>query len=347
MMRLLTRYPECVANCIAIAPGGISRHMPRLFHRMKNSVLAVFSRNLFSAGDVRHMLDECVFDKTAITERDVKQYYAPISDGLSREALMYAVTNFDMKGTADALRSLDHEILCVWGREDRWHPPSGSVYFQGILQNGRYYMIRNTGHLVQEENPAKLLRSCSRTSRRRCRAIRRTRTRTIRAGTHDRSVALGDTAVTEKAARLRGKPVDDHPHRRRRQDPLPAVRADRDAGPGGFCAQLQARRAGRAGGATLSARHFFCGTERNRRHGDHGGGLHQGTAAAAEPHGGKTTGKTARRPLLAAAGLSHFPCAAGRARVRRARVRGGAGARGRRLHVPHAATRASTCSSKR
>ena len=157
MMRLLTRYPECVANCIAIAPGGISRHMPRLFHRMKNSVLAVFSRNLFSAGDVRHMLDECVFDKTTITERDVKQYYAPISDGLSREALMYAVTNFDMKGTADALRSLDHEILCVWGREDRWHPPSGSVYFQGILQNGRYYMIRNTGHLVQEENPAKLL----------------------------------------------------------------------------------------------------------------------------------------------------------------------------------------------
>ena len=60
-------------------------------------------------------------------------------------------------GTADALRSLDHEILCVWGREDRWHPASGSVYFQGVLQNGRYYMIRNTGHLVQEENPGKLL----------------------------------------------------------------------------------------------------------------------------------------------------------------------------------------------
>lgn len=157
MMRLLTLYPDCVANCIAIAPGGISKHMPKLFHRMKSSVMSVFSRNLFSAGDVRHMLDECVFDKTAISERDVKQYYAPISDGLSREALMYAVANFDMRGTADALRSLDHEVLCVWGREDRWHPASGSVYFQGVLQNGRYYLIRNTGHLVQEENPGKLL----------------------------------------------------------------------------------------------------------------------------------------------------------------------------------------------
>ena len=157
MMRLLTLYPDCVANCIAIAPGGISKHMPKLFHRMKSSVMSVFSRNLFSAGDVRHMLDECVFDKTAISERDVKQYYAPVSDGLSREALMYAVANFDMRGTADALRSLDHEVLCVWGREDRWHPASGSVYFQGVLQNGRYYLIRNTGHLVQEENPGKLL----------------------------------------------------------------------------------------------------------------------------------------------------------------------------------------------
>ena len=73
LMRLLTLYPGMVANCIAIAPGGISKHMPKLFHRMKNSISAVFSRNLYSAGDVRRMLNECVVDQSVITERDVKQ----------------------------------------------------------------------------------------------------------------------------------------------------------------------------------------------------------------------------------------------------------------------------------
>ena len=131
--------------------------MPKLFHQMKNSVSAVFSRNLFSAGDIRRMLSECVVDKSAVTERDVKQYYGPIADGLTREALMYAVANFDMKGTADALRESDHEILCVWGSEDRYHPASGSVYFQSVLQNGRYYMVKNAGHLLHEELPARFL----------------------------------------------------------------------------------------------------------------------------------------------------------------------------------------------
>ena len=157
LMRLLTLYPEMVANCIAIAPGGISKHMPKLFHRMKNSISAVFSRNLYSAGDVRRMLNECVVDQSVITERDVKQYYGPVADGLTREALMYAVVNFDMKGTADALRESDHEILCVWGNEDRYHPASGSVYFQKVLQYGRYYLVKNAGHLLHEEKPDKFL----------------------------------------------------------------------------------------------------------------------------------------------------------------------------------------------
>lgn len=157
LMRLLTLYPGMVANCIAIAPGGISKHMPKLFHRMKNSISAVFSRNLYSAGDVRRMLNECVVDQSVITERDVKQYYGPVADGLTREALMYAVVNFDMKGTADALRESDHEILCVWGNEDRYHPASGSVYFQKVLQYGRYYLVKNAGHLLHEEKPDKFL----------------------------------------------------------------------------------------------------------------------------------------------------------------------------------------------
>ena len=157
MLRFLSLYPDRVANCIAITPGGVTRQTPALIHRMMKPLANVFARNLYSASDVEKLLLECVVDKELIDEHTVRQYYEPVADGLSREALSYALRNFDMDVVADGLVPIEHEVLVLWGKEDRWHPPSGSVYFQGILQSGRYYLIRNAGHLLQEEAPVKLL----------------------------------------------------------------------------------------------------------------------------------------------------------------------------------------------
>ncbi len=157
MLRMLSLNPSRVANCIAIAPGGVTEYMPKLVHQMMKPLVNVFARNLFSEVEVRKMLLECVADGANIDEHVVEQYYGPVSDGLSREALMYALRNFDMDVVADGLIPIEHEVLVLWGKEDKWHPPAGSVYFQGVLQNGRYYLIRNAGHLLQEEAPQKLL----------------------------------------------------------------------------------------------------------------------------------------------------------------------------------------------
>ena len=157
LMRLLSLFPQRVANCVVINPGGITPQMPKLIHQMSKPVINVFARNLFTAGDVRSLLDECVSREELVDDHMVDQYYDPISDGLSREAIMYALRNFDMDIVAEGLIPIEHEVLVLWSKDDQWHPPSGSVYFQGILQSGRYYLIRNTGHLMQEENPEKLM----------------------------------------------------------------------------------------------------------------------------------------------------------------------------------------------
>lgn len=157
MLRFLTLYPGRVANCIAIAPGGITPDMPKLIRNMAKPIVNVFSRNLFSIADADRLLSECVADPMVIDDHMLEQYYEPISDGLSREGLSYALRNFDMDIVAEGLKKLDHEVLVVWGREDRWHLPEGSVYFREILRAGRYYLIRNVGHLVQEEAPEKLI----------------------------------------------------------------------------------------------------------------------------------------------------------------------------------------------
>ena len=157
MLRLLSLYPEYCANCIAINPGGLTDEMPPLIHRIASPVRSVFARNIFSAGDVKKLLEDCVLDRKQIDDYVTQQYYPPLSDGLSREMLMYALRNFDMDIVAEGLSPVEHEVLVLWSKEDPWHPPSGSVYFQGILRAGRYYLVKRAGHLMQEENPDKLL----------------------------------------------------------------------------------------------------------------------------------------------------------------------------------------------
>ena len=157
MMRFLSLYPRRVANCIAISPGGVTEQMPKFVHQMQTPVVATFARNLYTASNVRAMLTECFADPALVDDHVVRQYYEPISDGLAREALMYALRNFDMEAIAEGLLPVEHEVLVLWGKNDNWHPPAGSVYFQSLLRAGRYYLVRNAGHLLQEEAPVKLL----------------------------------------------------------------------------------------------------------------------------------------------------------------------------------------------
>ena len=157
MLRFLSLYPRRVANCVAISPGGVTEQMPKLIQQLQTPLVATFARNLYTASNVRALLKECVSDETLIDDHVVKQYYEPIADGLAREAIMYALRNFDMDAIAEGLMPVEHEVLVLWGKNDRWHPPAGSVYFQSLLRTGRYYLVRNAGHLLQEEAPAKLL----------------------------------------------------------------------------------------------------------------------------------------------------------------------------------------------
>ena len=124
MMRFLSLYPKRVANCVAIAPGGVTEQMPALIHNMQKPLVATFARNLYTASNVRKLLEECVTDPALIDDNVVRQYYEPISDGLAREALMYALRNYDQELIAEGLLPVEHEVLILWGKNDRWHPPS-------------------------------------------------------------------------------------------------------------------------------------------------------------------------------------------------------------------------------
>jgi pimeloyl-ACP methyl ester carboxylesterase len=130
-------------HCVAISPGGITEQLPQLIHNMQKPLVSVFARNLYTASNVRKLLEECVTDPQLIDDHVVKQYYEPVSDGLAREAIMYALRNFDLEAVAEGLLPVEHEVLVLWAERSAG-TAVGQLYFRACCA-GKYYLVRNAG----------------------------------------------------------------------------------------------------------------------------------------------------------------------------------------------------------
>lgn len=156
VLELAHEHPDRVGKLILVSPGGITSEMPMLVRMMESPLLGGIASRLYSLKSVEKMLGECVFDHTVITEHDIKEYYRPASDPDGRFAIRRTISNFDENRMSSMLREIEHDVLIVWGEDDKWHPSEASEFFSAALRNCSYVAIRNAGHLVHEEKPDRL-----------------------------------------------------------------------------------------------------------------------------------------------------------------------------------------------
>jgi 2-hydroxymuconate-semialdehyde hydrolase len=113
-----------------------------------------------SAESLTGLLEEFVYDLAPLAstvERVVKERmtYVERSDvRRSHEA------SFDPAGQRrffqpDELATIEHEVLCVHGRDDRIIPTEASKYFSTHLPNANLYVLGQCGHWTQIEHPEK------------------------------------------------------------------------------------------------------------------------------------------------------------------------------------------------
>ncbi len=153
----MVHYPDRVGRAVCIAPGGMTPHMPLLLRLMAGS----FSRAAtFFLGEaaVEKLLASCMFDQTCLSEKDVVETYRTLHTRESKEVLSRSIRNFDEQDIVARLRMLPHEVLYVWGSEDRWRPvqPYSETYLSATPQSALYVM-RNCGHLPHEEKPERFI----------------------------------------------------------------------------------------------------------------------------------------------------------------------------------------------
>lgn len=151
VLMLAGLHPERVDKIIAITPGGITVDMPLSVRLLESGMLGILGGRVFSRKSIAKLLDECVFDHTILNEHDVEQYANPFLNSNTRYCVRRTVNAFDEGNALSMLRNVESEVLLLWGDEDKWHPIEQKDEYLSALKNASFKIIRNSGHLPQEE----------------------------------------------------------------------------------------------------------------------------------------------------------------------------------------------------
>lgn len=150
-LMLAAQHPERVDKLIAISPGGITAEMPFSIRLLESGMLGIFGNGVFSRRSIAKLLDECAFDHTILNEHDIEQYANPFLSGDTRYCVRHTVNAFHEERVLAMLRNIESETLLLWGDEDKWHPIEQKDEYLSALKNAKFNIIRNSGHLPQEE----------------------------------------------------------------------------------------------------------------------------------------------------------------------------------------------------
>ena len=151
----MVHYPDRVHRAICSAPGGVTDSMPLPLRLMQSSTFGWLGKALFSERKFNSMISNCMFDQTCLSSQDLSIYYETMDSKESREVLRRSIANFQEDDVLYNLRLLPHEVLFVWGSEDRWRPIADAGLYTAPIENYALYEMRNCGHLPHEEKPDK------------------------------------------------------------------------------------------------------------------------------------------------------------------------------------------------
>jgi pimeloyl-ACP methyl ester carboxylesterase len=145
--------PKRVKKAAVIAPGGLTASCPKQVRMLGGKMFNRMGAMMLNEKTIRILLEDCYFDRTLVTDDDVKEYYLPINDTVSKEAIVRAVSNLDMGTVMDVLREIEQRVLILWGVDDSWRPAEMANLFHTGIKNSQLTEIRNCGHLLHEEKP--------------------------------------------------------------------------------------------------------------------------------------------------------------------------------------------------
>lgn len=161
VMLAASRYPDRFMKVVALTPGGITEKMPNKLRRLERP-LGFLYRELYGKKDFEKYLPLFYYDGTVCTPEVVEQVFKTCDSFASRQALMYAIRNFDEEYALEMIRKNEREFFIIWGDSDKLQPMERLFALRELLPMSIYHSIRNTGHWMHEEKAGQIAEAVDR-----------------------------------------------------------------------------------------------------------------------------------------------------------------------------------------
>ena len=160
-MLAAARYPDRFMKVAALTPGGLTSRFPKKIRRLEKP-LGPFYREMYGKKDFQKYLPMFYYDGTICTDEVIEQYYRSCDDHAARQAIMYAIRNFDEEYAFGEIKKANREYFILWGEEDKLQPMDRLFEIRKLLPNSVYHGIRNTGHWIHEEKAGQIAEAIDR-----------------------------------------------------------------------------------------------------------------------------------------------------------------------------------------
>jgi pimeloyl-ACP methyl ester carboxylesterase len=146
-------YPDRVRGLVLIDAAGFGVRWPAILKVGRWPGAGGVATALRGRWITGRLLRSTYADPSKVTEADVDQYYAPVSEPGFGRALRGVLREFRFDTLVGRLGAVAAPTLVVWGAEDRWIPVRDGSRLVTELQRGAFIVIPRAGHAAAEEAP--------------------------------------------------------------------------------------------------------------------------------------------------------------------------------------------------
>ena len=151
------RNPRRVTRLGLIDAPGLKDPPPLTFRLLEFPLIGEMIGKLMNRSFYERGLHDTFVHQDRLSERDVDEYWAPMSFHENREAMWLEQRRFDYSLTDRALDKVRARTLVLWGAQDRLDEPWQATALARRIPTASVRILPHCGHAVPEDCPARAI----------------------------------------------------------------------------------------------------------------------------------------------------------------------------------------------
>ncbi len=150
--------PELVDKLILVDAAFFKRDHMKVVRKLLWA-LNLPARLMVGKSIVKRAVRNVYYNKQAVDDRLVMEYYAPLREKGAKRALFSTMRYLDFGNITERISEITQETLIIWGVHDAWLPAQMGEWASRQIPHASISLIEFSGHVPMEERPEEFLKA--------------------------------------------------------------------------------------------------------------------------------------------------------------------------------------------